>query len=173
MYLPIFIAARNTSRRAEIAREAKLAKRIGAVVFTNFICHFLPFAFFFVVTATGSFAGSSAEVSVGVVVGCLVILPGINSIINSILYGYKNDRFQKSFQERIHCLTKRENSSRQERTLNFPPGSPPVILLRHITNDTSGMASGQNRSLEKNEASRSTFRYQCTIALGPLNVRSP
>ena len=164
MYLHIFIAARNSSKQVGIAREAKLAKRIGAVVFTNFVCTFLPFAFFFVVIATGSFAGSSAEVSVGIVVGCLVILPGINSIMNPILYGYKNEKFQRSFQGRIHCLTERVNASRQGRSFKSSPAElinarqgrtqpiPPVLLLRYVTTSTSGMASGPNRSSQRNHA---------------------
>ena len=130
MYLHIFIAARNSSRQVGTAREAKLAKRIGAVVFTNFICYFLPFAFFVVVLATGSFGGSSAEVSVAIVIGSLVILPGINSIINPVLYGYKNEKFRRSFHGRINCLTERVNSPRRGRMQT----SPPTIFLDKIMN---------------------------------------
>ena len=148
MYLHIFIVARNSGRQLGIVREATLAKKIGTMVFTNVIFHFLPFAFAVVVITTGSFAGSSAEVSVAIVVGCLVILPGINSIMNPILYGYKNDKFRRSLQTRIHCSTSRVNSSRQERTAN----SPPVILLSHKTNkEHTGGTLGQNRHSKTNK----------------------
>ena len=129
MYLHIFIVARNSSRQVGIAREAKLAKRIGAVVLTNVIFAFLPFALLVVVIATGSFAGSSAEVSVGVVVGCIIILPGINSIINPVIYGYKNNKFRNVFQSRMRSLTERVNPSRQGRTRSLPP----VTLLSYTS----------------------------------------
>ena len=151
MYLHIFIVARNSSRQVGIAREAKLGERIGAVVLTNVICVFLPFALLVVVIATGSFAGSSAEVSLG---GSIIILPGIKSIMNPILYGYKNDKFRKALQSRIHVLTKRVNSSRQERT----PSLPPVTLLGY----TNRMPPGQNRSWEKYQASNINIQ---TVAL--------
>ena len=57
MYLHIFFVARNSGRQVGIAREAKLAKKMGTLVLTNVIFHFLPFVFFVVVIATGSFAG--------------------------------------------------------------------------------------------------------------------
>jgi len=130
MYLHIFIVARNSGRQLGIAREARLAKKIGTLVLTNLIFHVLPFVFAIVVITTDSFAGSSAEVSVAIVVGCLVILPGINSIMNPILYGYKNDKFRTSLQAMIDGVMSKVNSSRQERTAN----SPPVILLSHKIN---------------------------------------
>ena len=132
MYLHIFIVARNSGRQLGIAREAKLAKRIGAVVFTNLICNFLPFTLFVVVISTDTFAGSSAEVSVGTVMGCLIILPGINSIMNPILYAYSNEKLRRHFQKRIHSLTETVNSVMEERPVN-----PPVVLLR-FRNITSG-----------------------------------
>ena len=107
-----------------------LQKKIGTLVLTNLIFHVIPFVFAIVVITTGSFAGSSAEVSVAIVVGCLVILPGINSIMNPILYGYKNDKFRTSLQAMIDGVMSKVNSSRQERTAN----SPPVILLSHKIN---------------------------------------
>lgn len=96
MYSHIFIVVRHSSRQIGTAREVRLAKRIGSLVCTNFIFLFIPFSIYIFVIATGCFAGSSAEVSVAIFVGCLGILPGMNSIMNPILYGYRNDRLKKN-----------------------------------------------------------------------------
>lgn len=95
MYSHIFIVVRHSSRQIGTAREVRLAKRIGSLVCTNFIFLFIPFSIYIFIIATGCFAGSSAEVSVAIFVGCLGILPGMNSIMNPILYGYRNDRLKK------------------------------------------------------------------------------
>ena len=142
-----FFVARNSGRQVGIVREAQLAQKIGTLVLTIVIFHFLPFVFFVVVIATGTFAGSSAEVSVAVVVGCLVILPGINSIMNPILYGYKNDKFRRTLQTRILSVTLRVNSSRREGTAI----SPPAILLNMMHNEQIGGTSGQIRHTKINQ----------------------
>ena len=132
MYSHIYVVVRHSSRRiGRKAREVRLAKRIGIVVFSNFIFVFLPFAFVLVVIATGSFAGTSVEVSVGIVLGCLAILPGMNSILNPIMYGYRNDMFQKSLRRRADRFSLRANDSMRQDGKNRLNSSS-IIRLAHF-----------------------------------------
>lgn len=56
LYCRIYIFVRKSSRQVSVKREAKLAKRIGLIVFTNFVCFALPNLSMLIFTTAGLYA---------------------------------------------------------------------------------------------------------------------
>lgn len=56
LYVRIYLFVRKSSRQVSVKREGKLAKRIGLIVLTNFVCFALPNLSMLIFTTTGLYA---------------------------------------------------------------------------------------------------------------------
>lgn len=99
LYIRIYVYVRDSSRRVNVNREAKLAKRIGVIIMTNFVCFALPNLSMLVFTMLGVYAplGDIANTILRrwLPPMCLVL----NACANPCFFAYGNVRFSSTLRQ--------------------------------------------------------------------------
>jgi len=107
LYVHIFLVVRKSGSQFGIRREAILARRIFLLVGSNILFMAVPMSLSHVAIATGEMGGFSEKSKFVVVTSTKVICMSINALINPILYGCRNDNFDKALKKSWTWFSKR------------------------------------------------------------------
>lgn len=106
LYVRIYISVRNSSRQVmvDIKREARLARRIGVIVFTNFICFALPNLSMLVFTTTQMYVGLDDILNTIIRRWLPPMVLVLNACANPCFFAYGNDKFLSSLKSSLRSF---------------------------------------------------------------------
>ena len=112
LYFHIFLVVRKSGSQFGIRREAILARRLFLLVGSNILFMAVPTSLSHVAIATGEMGGFSEKSKFVVVTSTKVICMSINALINPLLYGCRNDNFNKALKKSWTWFSKRRERTK-------------------------------------------------------------
>ena len=101
LYVHIFVFVKKAGQVSGNKREHAMAKRIAMLVFSNMIFYFTP-VFIGLLWVTTSMAKNLTPITKEVITGSLsTLLFSFNSLLNPILYAFRNDAFMRELKYRL------------------------------------------------------------------------
>lgn len=100
LYLHIYIVAKRTAQNAGVKRESQVAKRIAMVIFSNVFFFLFP-----IILTAALMCLYPSSVTTKTVVLTLLSL-SLNSLLNPVIYAFRNDRFKHVFNSHFNTILK-------------------------------------------------------------------
>ncbi|KAK3732371.1 hypothetical protein QZH41_005702 [Actinostola sp. cb2023] len=101
LYCRIYVFVRNSSRQVSVKREAKLAKRIGVIVLTNFVCFALPNLSMLLFTTVGLYAPLDDIPNTIIRRWVPPMFLVLNACANPLLFALGNNTFSSSVKQAV------------------------------------------------------------------------
>ena len=101
LYIHLYLVVKKTAQNAGVRREGKLAKRIGLIVFSNFIFFVVPNLIIVIFTTLVPFDFSSNHAIEIFIVKVWIppVCMALNACINPFLFAFRNHMFVNSLKE--------------------------------------------------------------------------